>query len=194
LGDFNEILDNSEKYGGRPKTDSQLEGFRNAISQCDLGDLGFRGPRFTSRNHQDSAAFNKERLDSAFTNRGWCDHYPGVMVEVLAVRSSDHNTLWVRFHPDRANRIGPQQFRFEASWNLDSECSKIIQRAWKDEGCGSNSMTEAMAKLDRCKLELHKWSRAKFGQAERTIKQLSTKLQCLQEEEKSENLEKIKQL
>jgi hypothetical protein len=108
------------------------------------------------------------------------------MVEVLAVRSSNHNPLWIRFHQDRANRIGPQQFRFEANWNLDSECSEIIQHAWHDEGCGSN--------LDRCKIELQKWSRAKFGQAKRTIKQLSTKLQCLQEEEKPENLENIKRL
>jgi hypothetical protein len=42
LGDFNEIMDNTEKYGGNPKSSSQLEPFRIAVEECMLGDLGIK--------------------------------------------------------------------------------------------------------------------------------------------------------
>lgn len=47
LGDFNEILDLSEKVGGRNRIERQMESFREALSDYASGDLGFRGGPFT---------------------------------------------------------------------------------------------------------------------------------------------------
>ena len=47
VGDFNEVLDEGEKLGGRDKPRSQLESFRSTIDDCGLQDLGFFGPKFT---------------------------------------------------------------------------------------------------------------------------------------------------
>ncbi|KAL0352330.1 UNVERIFIED_CONTAM: hypothetical protein Scaly_1621700 [Sesamum calycinum] len=46
-GDFIEILDQSEKFGGPPRPIWQIRKFREALDQCDLVDLGFTGTPFT---------------------------------------------------------------------------------------------------------------------------------------------------
>lgn len=41
IGDFNEILNNSEKIDGPLRTERQMRGFCDALGYCDLVDLGF---------------------------------------------------------------------------------------------------------------------------------------------------------
>jgi hypothetical protein len=66
LGDFNEILFESEKVGGRRKAQSSIEKFRHALEDCGLDDLGFVGDAFTWRNHHHQAeGYIKQRLDRA---------------------------------------------------------------------------------------------------------------------------------
>ena len=43
FGDFNEILSMEENRGGVIRSQSQMEGFRNAINSCGFKDLGFNG-------------------------------------------------------------------------------------------------------------------------------------------------------
>jgi hypothetical protein len=61
--DFNEVLE-----GGAVKCESQLEGFRKVLAECQLSDLGFRGIPFTWSNHRQDAMFTKEMLDQVVTN------------------------------------------------------------------------------------------------------------------------------
>jgi hypothetical protein len=60
LGDFNEILHQSEKCGGNAKSRSQMEDFHNVLEHCELVDLGFRGPKFTWNNGRDAGDFVQE--------------------------------------------------------------------------------------------------------------------------------------
>ena len=46
-GDFNEILFVTEKSGGPPRTQRQMDGFREAVNFCGFQDLGFSGPQYT---------------------------------------------------------------------------------------------------------------------------------------------------
>jgi hypothetical protein len=47
LGDFNEIINLSEKLGGKEHHQSLMEAFKLALEDCALLDLGFQGPKFT---------------------------------------------------------------------------------------------------------------------------------------------------
>jgi hypothetical protein len=47
MGDFNEILYNSEKKGGRPRSQRQLQAFHDVLSECELNDMGFTGDIYT---------------------------------------------------------------------------------------------------------------------------------------------------
>lgn len=95
VGDFNEIIAQSEKVGGQARSEVQMEKFRETLWGCGLGDLGYRGPKFTLRNKKALAEFVKERLDRALANAGWCSKFPDFTVEVLAACSSNHNPLWI---------------------------------------------------------------------------------------------------
>jgi exonuclease III len=44
IGDFNEILEQSEKEGGAQRREAQMDLFRNTLENCQLSDLGFIGP------------------------------------------------------------------------------------------------------------------------------------------------------
>lgn len=46
-GDFNEILDASEKLGGSLRNQSLIDNFRLALDDCRLQDLGYLGLAFT---------------------------------------------------------------------------------------------------------------------------------------------------
>lgn len=70
IGDFNEIVDNSEKVGGLWRLETQLAGFKNSLADCNLGDLGFSSSKFTWSNKRNSTDFIKERLDQALATRG----------------------------------------------------------------------------------------------------------------------------
>lgn len=48
--DFNEVLFQSEQKGGNPRRHAQKEGFRDALAECNLADMGFSGYPFTSDN------------------------------------------------------------------------------------------------------------------------------------------------
>ena len=52
LGDYNEILSQTEKAGGHPRPIRQMDRFHMAISHYGFLDLGYRGSPFTwSQNH-----------------------------------------------------------------------------------------------------------------------------------------------
>jgi hypothetical protein len=47
MGDFNEILYNSEKEEGRPRSQRQLQAFHDVLSECELNDMGYSGDLYT---------------------------------------------------------------------------------------------------------------------------------------------------
>ncbi|KAL5831728.1 hypothetical protein ACOSQ4_017082 [Xanthoceras sorbifolium] len=62
-GNFNEILEDSEKKGGNPRPRFLIKNFRFALDSCGLSDLGFSGPPFTWFNKRDGNHAIMERLD-----------------------------------------------------------------------------------------------------------------------------------
>lgn len=47
IGDFNEILNHSEKEGGRKRNENLMCNFRETLEECELFDLGCEGDPFT---------------------------------------------------------------------------------------------------------------------------------------------------
>jgi hypothetical protein len=96
LRDFNEIVDNSEKVGGIPRIERQMEGFRKVIRDYNLGDLGFKGCKFTWSNKRESGTFVKERLDRGLASPEWCALFPNAVIEIEDSACSDHYSLLLR--------------------------------------------------------------------------------------------------
>lgn len=181
MGDFNEIVDQSEKVGGVIRNAAQMESFKTTLSDCHLGDLGYRGSKFTWSNKRSSAEFVKERMDRALATAGSCGQYPDAVVEVLPTRSSDHRSLWIRFQPNHIQ--SPKLFRFEANWNVSEDCADVIKTVWNEEVVGSNSMAVTLNKRQKCETAISKWSLSKFGSISRSLKSLTKRLTKLQDRE-----------
>ncbi|CAL9012590.1 unnamed protein product [Prunus brigantina] len=62
MGDFNDILEASEKEGGRPRSVQSMAAFRGFVTDSNLLDLGYEGFPFTWRNRRDDGGI-QERLD-----------------------------------------------------------------------------------------------------------------------------------
>ncbi|KAL0456254.1 UNVERIFIED_CONTAM: LINE-1 retrotransposable element O protein [Sesamum latifolium] len=70
-GDFNEILEHTEKEGGPMRAEWQIHHFRECLWDCELHDLGFQGTNFTWCNNQQEPHTVRERLDRACVSLPW---------------------------------------------------------------------------------------------------------------------------
>jgi len=178
LGDFNEILDNSEKEGGLPKSNAQLAPFHEVIEECLLGDLGYKGSQFTWCNNREGNEFIKERLDRALANMGWCSQFPNMSAEVLATRTSDHKPLRVQFLQGKG--LPSKCFKYEACWEEDEESARVIKNEWEKDIVDENPLSVIAQKMVKCAASLSSWSRSKYGDASKRLTSLTKKLEALQ--------------
>lgn len=70
-GDFNETLEATEQFGGNVCPEGQMDGFQDAITFCELKDMGYVGLPFTWDNRQEGVRNVKVRLDRAFADEAF---------------------------------------------------------------------------------------------------------------------------
>jgi ribonuclease HI len=172
MGDFNEIMYNSEKEGGRPRTQRQLQSFHDVLSECGLNDMGFVGDLYTWRRGQ-----IRERLDRAVANMQWAQLYPQSMLVNSESIRSDHRPIMMDTKyldpPDRSAKK-----RFEARWLQEDTVEEMIKAAWaraKARGEGP-SFSE---KVNEVHEELHSWDREVLKAPTRRISDLKKELERL---------------
>ena len=128
-GDFNEIMRQSEKIGGRVRSHNQMQPFREVLDECKLIDLGFIGSMFTR--HKNYPAYMMwERLDRAVASTEWLTKFPDTKVYHLDVTTFDHKPLWICPEGMDCNQQRP--FRFEQMWMTDKGCGATIEGVWKE--------------------------------------------------------------
>ncbi len=125
-----------------------MNSFRETLISCNLGDLGFRGSKFTWRNYREDGGFVKEWLDRGVATPAWCSYFPDVVLEVLPVSCYDHNPLWLSLTPTTIDK--PKLFRFEACWNVLDECAEVVKQAWITEEAENISLETMHQKLQQC--------------------------------------------
>ncbi|XP_042954504.1 uncharacterized protein LOC122290887 [Carya illinoinensis] len=131
IGDFNEIISQAEKEGSRPRSESQMEDFRQCLEGNGLYDLGWKGLKFTWSNKHSDESFTKERLDRALGNNRWMELCYESQVETLTTSQSDHLPIMVTIRDEVvAIKRRKKCFRFEVKWTLEEEGGKIVKDSW----------------------------------------------------------------
>jgi hypothetical protein len=118
-GDFNEALTQDEHSGPVPRSDAQMELFRQCLDDCGLVDMGFSGPLFTWSNRQNADARVRVRLDGAVANGEFNTLFDDANVENIITTTTDHFAILVRLQSfGRPDSRKPVQsgFHFEAAW------------------------------------------------------------------------------
>jgi endonuclease/exonuclease/phosphatase family metal-dependent hydrolase len=112
IGDFNEFLFSNEKEGGNPRPQRCMQAFRDALTDCELEDIGYTGDTFTWKRGR-----IRERLDRVVGNGAWLTMNPGAVLTHLEYTRSDHRPILLdtEYKPlAAANKNSPK--RFEGKW------------------------------------------------------------------------------
>ncbi|CAA7019717.1 unnamed protein product [Microthlaspi erraticum] len=149
--DFNDIIDISEKSGGKQQTEASFGDFRAFISQSDLYDLqhtgnflSWRGVRYTHLVHC--------RLDLAMANSMWLDLYPSSRCHYLDFEGSDHRPIFTELQPEKKKKRGI--FRYDRAMRHNTEISKLIDATWnkvKDDS--------VERRINNCRKAISYWNR-----------------------------------
>ena len=162
-GDFNEIVDNSEKCGGLVRAEGTFCVFRSFISQNDLFDLKFTGSFLSWRGKRHSHLILC-RLDRAMCNSAWMDMFPSCRSQYLKFESSDHRPLIS--YLDTSRKKSQKIFRFDRRLTDDMEVNNLIKEVWS-----SSSHLIVEARLSLCRHAIWKWSKAFHENSQKRLKE-----------------------
>ena len=128
-GDFNEVLLEGDKYGGRSISSSWSLLFKECLDYCSMVDMGFVGPRFTWTNKMNFSALVQERIDWFFANPSWYALHPDTRVTYLTRCVSGHCPILLKTNP--SNRVFlPRPFKFQNFWLSDLSFLGFVREGW----------------------------------------------------------------
>jgi hypothetical protein len=194
IGDFNEIVESSEKQGVGNRPRSQMEAFQRVISDCGLSDLGYRGLKYTWLNCQEEGSFVRERLDRGMANAEWRFMFSVAEIYTELVECSDNYPILLSTRKVWQNSYKKRGFIYDATWSQDIEFGDLIKKVWRAKGLFLDTWTTVKQKLDECKKELSRWKKNHVGVLERDIQEKSKQLQSLQEVEGVPDIGALKKL
>ncbi|KAJ4767097.1 Endonuclease/exonuclease/phosphatase family protein [Rhynchospora pubera] len=80
MGDFNEILNGDEKFGGSSRVKSSTVDFKNFVFENGLIDMGYKGPAYTWTNKRGVSQAIFQRLDRVLVTSSWLHQFPNAYV------------------------------------------------------------------------------------------------------------------
>ncbi|CAM8966334.1 unnamed protein product [Rhodiola kirilowii] len=184
FGDFNEVLFGWEVKGRCIRGEWQMKRFRQAMEDCGLSDLGFRGNTFTFSNKRKGSMETKARLDRALANQEWRKMFPEAEVihEVSGV--SDHAPIVIKWEGVKT-RGKLKLFRYEPMWLKHKEYSEKIRDIWELAASRNSSLTGC---LYSSVVALEEWGRSCFGNVNKKVSYLKEKLNWIQQQDRTEEI------
>ncbi|XVE71697.1 hypothetical protein DITRI_Ditri10aG0172400 [Diplodiscus trichospermus] len=124
IGDFNDIIREEEKEGGRRKDRRKINCFRDFVEGSGLQDVKAKGMKYTWSGIR-KGKLVKEKLDRVLVNLDWMKAYPNMQATNLPVIGSNHFPVVMNI--EFGDRKGGKRFKFESKWLLMEECAKIVK-------------------------------------------------------------------
>lgn len=106
-GDVNDVMQQCDKFGGRPVAQSSNDRFRGMVDRNGLIDLGYIGSAYTWNNKRHGKANIRERLDPGFANGLWRALFPFAVVSHLTSFNSDHKPILLTTTPYPPPNLNP---------------------------------------------------------------------------------------
>lgn len=179
LGDFNEALWQFEHLSKNPRSEIQMQAFRDVLDVCNLIDLGFEGNPFTYDNRRKGSNNVQVRLDRVVADESWRDIFSAAHVVHLVSPCSDHVPILLRLLQEENHNHRKKCRHYEIMWEREAELPHIISAAWEAIECKTD-LGNIEVGLDKVMSDLHTWGSRKFGNVVRKIEKLRKKLGELQ--------------
>ncbi|GAU40727.1 hypothetical protein TSUD_14120 [Trifolium subterraneum] len=155
IGNFNDLLSQTDKKATHPHLNGLCMGFRQAVSDCDLTNIPIERHPFTWIKSRGSPHVIEERLDRVMASTSWLQLYPQVRLSNLLASHSDHSLIFFQCKPT----IGTQfkhSFRFENSWLKEPDLEDVVVEGW-----GGRENLEVVDRVTRCANKLQRWGKKK---------------------------------
>uniref|UniRef100_A0A0V0ICB6 Putative ovule protein n=1 Tax=Solanum chacoense TaxID=4108 RepID=A0A0V0ICB6_SOLCH len=134
-GDFNVILDESEKLGGLPVTQQEVEDFAQCINNCALTEIQFTGSLYTWWNGRIEEGCIFKRLDRVFGSIEFTQEFAQSEVQHLIREGFDHAPLHVLCRS--MNVPAKKPFRFLNFWTKHYNFKGVVEKVWGENIIGS---------------------------------------------------------
>ena len=176
MGDFNMVVEEAEKEGGRPGSGSTPNFLKDLMFDLGIVDLGFCGNKFTWANKRWGKNSIRERLDKGFSNVSWRLKFPKATIFHLgAIKSikSYHCPMLLDTNP--SDGFTPRPFRFEATWTRDFKSFDVVDKAWGEEVNGTECF-KLCRKQQATRLALERWNKEEFCFGRARINDISNQI------------------
>lgn len=150
-GDFNDILDDSEKVGGPARWEGSFTAFRSFVSQYGLWNLKHAGNHLSWRGNR-YTHFIRSRLDRSLTNCAWGEQFPMGRCRYLRFEGSDHRPLITYFNIVVNKKKG--SFRFNRALTENKDVENLVESAWNHD-----PPELVIEKLNDCRRSIIKWAK-----------------------------------
>jgi endonuclease/exonuclease/phosphatase family metal-dependent hydrolase len=97
VGDFNEVIHQSEHDGVQVRSYAQIAGFREMADVCGLFDLGYEGRSWTFEKRAAGGSYCRVRLDRTLATAEWCTRFSSARLKHLTPASSDHGPILLQW-------------------------------------------------------------------------------------------------
>ncbi|XP_026433434.1 uncharacterized protein LOC113330842 [Papaver somniferum] len=173
-GDFNCVLRNEEKRGGREPRTSVINEFADWMDDNDLFEADSLGSKFTWANGQSGVRRILCKLDRALINEAWLNNFENWRCKALPREVSDHSAI-IGF-PITFLRPKRAPFRFQKMWFVHKDFMKLVKENWNAPVLGSPAFIFPF-KLKRLKNGLKEWNMRVFGNVHARFKQAKLTLE-----------------
>ena len=163
VGDFNEAMWQNEHFSRHKRSIRVMANFSQALSECNLYDLGFHGVPWTYDNNQDGFKNVKVRLDRAVACPLWSSMFPRCKVSHIISSRSDQCPVFIELLGSPKVGTFVKQLKYESYWEREGrDLDEQINVCWK---IGSNikDLKDVANNLEKLMKSLHGWSRVHIG-------------------------------
>ncbi|XP_039684970.1 uncharacterized protein [Medicago truncatula] len=172
FGDFNDILDASEKRGRTTRPLWLINGFRQAVIDSGLSDVPIEGYPFTWFKSLGTPRAVEERLDRALANNLWFNIFLNATVETLVAPASDHYPIYVNVAPTPRPHVFKRHFRYENAWHLEPGFKDLVTNSWQEY-----STHTIISKLSSCAEVMSVWKKSHCHKLKTDIEDCRKQLQ-----------------
>ncbi|XP_026454012.1 uncharacterized protein LOC113355377 [Papaver somniferum] len=173
LGDFNAVLTQDEKVGGKvPNRNSILE-FNDCLNQCELVQAPKTGLQYSWSNCQHGSRRILCNLDMVVFNQKWLQMYSDWGYKIVMIIVSDHAPLL----GGCANIPKPKNTprKFQKIWLNHPEFMQVVSNCWSQNVVGGPAF-QFLHKLKELKKVLNTWNWEVFGDVQVKIKEAADKV------------------
>jgi hypothetical protein len=177
-GDFNETLSASEQFGGLPKEEWKMAGFREAVEHGFFSNLGYLGVSYTWDNRQEGARNIQARLDRALWDDKFLERFDGTSVSHIQTTESDHCSILIsmkKFNWLDGSHHG-KSFKHVNMWRGHEHYEEVVKDSWVD---GTTNFEDVMSLLNQLRSRLICWGREEFGSMKNELKAMRQKLETI---------------